>query len=137
MAQGVDRCEALVQEAQAKGLKVTRQEVLPFLLSHQGEFGAVLAFDLLEHLPREEQIPVVEAVREALRPGGVFLCTVPNANSALASRWRYNDWAPPALYRAQPRLSPPRGLSGPQVALGIRQPPLSAGSPRGPRSNGF
>ena len=92
MAQGVDRCEALVQEAQAKGLKVTRQEVLPFLLSHQGEFGAVLAFDLLEHLPREEQIPVVEAVREALRPGGVFLCTVPNANSALASRWRYNDW---------------------------------------------
>ena len=91
-AEGVDRCEALVREAQAKGLKVTGQEVLPFLLSHEGEFGAVLAFDLLEHLPREEQIPVVEAVKEALRPGGVFLCTVTNANSALASRWRYNDW---------------------------------------------
>jgi hypothetical protein len=34
----------------------------------------------------------MQAVQHALRPGGTLICTVPNANSSLASRYQHIDW---------------------------------------------
>ena len=41
----------------------------------QGEFDIVGAFDVLEHIENDEL--VMQGVRNALRPGGLFLVTVP------------------------------------------------------------
>ena len=47
---------------------------------------------MLEHVPVAAQIELLRTIRGALRPGGRLILTVPNANSPLASRWRYIDF---------------------------------------------
>ena len=63
-----------------------------YLQEHRGQFGLILLLDVLEHVPMPAQIDLARAIREALRPGGRLIVTVPNANSPLAARWRYIDF---------------------------------------------
>lgn len=62
------------------------------LCSFKGSFAVVTALDLLEHLPPEIALKLMRKVHSILEPGGIFICTVPNANSSLGGRWRYNDF---------------------------------------------
>jgi SAM-dependent methyltransferase len=39
-------------------------------------FDAVLAFYSLTHVPRDEQLPLIERIRSWLRPGGLFLASM-------------------------------------------------------------
>jgi SAM-dependent methyltransferase len=55
-------------------------------------FDAILAKDLLEHLPREQVIAFVRGIHRALRPGGVFLARLPNMANPLAGYLRYDDF---------------------------------------------
>lgn len=76
-----------------KGLAVElAQDTVAFLHARPGQFQLLLCLDVLEHVPHATQLSFVAALAGALSPGGRLLCTVPNANSVLASRWRYNDW---------------------------------------------
>ncbi len=52
---------------------------------------AVLSMDVLEHLTRDELIPVIDEVRRVLAPGGRWIVNVPNAESPLFGRVRYGD----------------------------------------------
>jgi 2-polyprenyl-3-methyl-5-hydroxy-6-metoxy-1,4-benzoquinol methylase len=58
-----------------------------------GPFDLVLALELFEHLPEPE--PVLRRMREALRPGGRILLSVPNVGhysvvgDLAAGRWDY------------------------------------------------
>jgi SAM-dependent methyltransferase len=63
-----------------------------FLASCEPTYGLITMFDVLEHIPKEDQIRVISGARAALKVGGTFICTVPNANSIVAARWRYIDW---------------------------------------------
>jgi hypothetical protein len=49
----------------------------------------VLLLDVLEHFPNEQQIPLLAAIHRSLVPGGRLIVKTPNANSIVASRWRY------------------------------------------------
>lgn len=91
---GVDCDAGQVASCKAKGLdEVTLSEnTVGFLKSRAGFFQTLLALDLIEHIPHCEQLEFVRALAEALLPGGKLICTVPNANSALAGRYRYIDW---------------------------------------------
>ena len=42
-------------------------------------------------MPRGERVRFTSALRGALAPGGLLLCTTPNANAGLGMRWRYID----------------------------------------------
>ena len=42
------------------------------------QFDCIVAIDLLEHIPKAEVFDFLELVRQAMRPGGRFLCQVPN-----------------------------------------------------------
>ena len=55
-------------------------------------YDVVLLLDVLEHVPVDEQIGLMRALRGALQPAGRVIITVPNATSPLASRWRYGDF---------------------------------------------
>jgi SAM-dependent methyltransferase len=64
--------------------KVAGSAVIP-----KSEFDFVVAFDVLEHLPRiDEDIRLIRAV---LKPGGLFFVSVPNIESLVAKimgkRW--------------------------------------------------
>ena len=91
--QGVDRDRSQVDACLAKGLKVQRSEdLLGWLDAREGQFAQIMMLDVLEHIPVEQQIAVARGIHKALKPGGRALIRVPNANSILASRWKYIDY---------------------------------------------
>jgi len=69
-----------------------------YLNDHVSAYDIITAFDVLEHIPSSQQISFVKAINNALKPGGVFILTVPNANSVLASRNRYIDYTHHVLF---------------------------------------
>jgi 2-polyprenyl-3-methyl-5-hydroxy-6-metoxy-1,4-benzoquinol methylase len=62
-----------------------------YVASHQSMFDCVMMFDVLEHIPNEERLRFLRRVWIMLKPGGKLICQVPNANSLVASRYRYID----------------------------------------------
>lgn len=90
---GIDADKNQVALAEAAGLSVKHvEDSVAFLQKQAGVMDLVLCLDVLEHIPKTGQLAFALAIREAIRPGGRAIFSVPNANSALASRWRYNDW---------------------------------------------
>jgi len=63
-----------------------------WLHAHPSCYDCVLLLDVLEHVPMAAQIDLLHAILVALKPGGRIVLTTPNANSILASRWRYIDY---------------------------------------------
>ena len=62
-------------------------------LKHTTEsHDVILALDVIEHITQDDQIDYIKLFYKSLRPEGSFICTVPNANSAVAVRQRYADW---------------------------------------------
>jgi SAM-dependent methyltransferase len=74
---GVDVDEAALAKAEALGIDVIVADVEEPLPLESESFDAVVAGELLEHV-RVPQALVAEA-RRVLRPGGVFVGSVPNA----------------------------------------------------------
>lgn len=92
-AQGIDIDRGQYELALANGLEVTHTaDPLIFLENHQEEYDLLLCMDVIEHIDVSAQLQFCQAMRSAIKPQGRLLCTVPNANSSFASRWRYNDW---------------------------------------------
>ncbi|MDB6167534.1 MAG: methyltransferase family protein [Verrucomicrobia bacterium] len=90
---GIDTDAAQVTFAKGRGLDVQRvEDSAEFLRPHSVEYDLVLMMDVLEHLPREDDRRLLQAIRDALTPGGRLLCTTPNANSPLSNHWRYLDY---------------------------------------------
>lgn len=90
---GIDRDTSQVQACHKRGLKVEQTaDIIGFLSKQQDKFNVITLFDVLEHLPIDQQLPVLHAIQKSLSDDGVFLIRTPNANSPLASRWRYNDF---------------------------------------------
>lgn len=90
---GVDISKQQVSAAVEKGLDVELlRDTGKWLSENANTFERILALDVIEHIPVNEQIQVAKGISSSLKAGGKFICTVPNANSVLASRWRYIDW---------------------------------------------
>jgi len=61
------------------GVEVTCQDGAAFLARHAGGLAGVFCIDVLEHLPDDDDcLALVESVLASLRPGGFFVCRVPN-----------------------------------------------------------
>jgi len=77
--QGIDLDAKELEVARSLGVKNVRQaEILSALCDYHGEFDFISALDVLEHVPKDRVLEFLSAVRGALRPGGTFLCQVPN-----------------------------------------------------------
>jgi SAM-dependent methyltransferase len=63
-----------------------------FLTRRPGAFDAILMKAVLEHVPKADTLPLLDAVASALRPGGVALVDVPNMDWLFAGHERYMDF---------------------------------------------
>jgi SAM-dependent methyltransferase len=88
---GIDVSPDQVAVARTRGLPVQQADVFEFLQDRRGDYDAILALDLIEHLDRDELLRFLDLVVRALRPRGRLIVKTPNANSIIASRMRFKD----------------------------------------------
>jgi 2-polyprenyl-3-methyl-5-hydroxy-6-metoxy-1,4-benzoquinol methylase len=76
---GIDLNPQQLQVARRLGVRnVQCSEGKEFLRTSVGQFDFVSAIDVLEHVPKDQVLDFLDLVYAALRPGGRFLCQVPN-----------------------------------------------------------
>lgn len=83
------------QVARAHRLGVTdvQQGTIDAFLAAAGDASVdvILLIDVLEHLTREELFQTLDGVFRVLRPGGLCIAHVPNAEGIFGARIRYGD----------------------------------------------
>ena len=91
---GVDLSPEDVANAQriVPGVEVVHQEAREYLVQRADRFDAILMKAVLEHIPKEEVLPLLQAMKTSLRAGGMVLIDVPNMDWLFASHERYMDF---------------------------------------------
>jgi len=92
--EGVDRSPEQVEAAHSLGLDFVKQADIQDHLSHRKpeSCDVVLAFDVLEHLGKEEALQFADQVFRALTPGGLFILHLPNGEGFLSGSIAYGDF---------------------------------------------
>ncbi len=93
-AEGVDVDANQIKVAKERGLPcqlVAPSADDPFYEAHVGAFDTIMMYDLLEHVPKDAQMPFLRGVRRCLRPNGQLILRVPNALGPAANYQRYID----------------------------------------------
>jgi SAM-dependent methyltransferase len=76
---GIDTNEEAVARCTGRGLKAIVADAISHLRDKPTESVlAITAFHLIEHLPADKQLEVVEAALRALKPGGLLIVETPN-----------------------------------------------------------
>lgn len=84
-AQGVDESPDAVQLCQEKGLQVVRTDIFAFLEASTDESaGGIFAAQVIEHLPVERQLRLVDLCFQKLRPGGPLILETINPECLFA-----------------------------------------------------
>lgn len=90
---GVDISPEQVEEARRFGLhNVHCEDLRAFLAKHPDEFDCITALDVVEHFPKEEVLPLLDAVLQGLKAGGTFIMQSPNGASPFFGTIRYADF---------------------------------------------
>ncbi len=91
---GVDVSPEQVKAAAKLGVDGVHQgDLLETLKSHvDGSLDMVIAFDVIEHLTKNELLDLTDEVQRVLKRGGSWLVHVPNAASPFFGRIRYGDY---------------------------------------------
>jgi 2-polyprenyl-3-methyl-5-hydroxy-6-metoxy-1,4-benzoquinol methylase len=92
-AEGIDVSTEQVDTARRAGVTAVQQaDLRSHLGGHARCYDALILRDVVEHFTREQIIEILELCRAALRPGGVVIMQVPNAESPFFGRIRYGDF---------------------------------------------
>lgn len=73
---GVEPGKEYAEKARSRGIEVIEESLTDDLVKHLGKFDAVLLIHVLEHVPYPEDM--LGMISDLLKPGGLFLCEVPN-----------------------------------------------------------
>lgn len=109
---GVDFSEAVIAAGRARHPEASfvRADLTEFCAAHPGEFDSAFALDLSEHVPDDDWLRILRAVRVALVPDGRLFLHTPNAGFLLE---RLKHWG---ILRQFPEHVAVRDLAG-NVAL--------------------
>ncbi len=92
-ATGVDRSPAQVEAARRLGIQGVRAgDILPTLYAiAPASLDAVVSYDVIEHLTKDELIDVTDEVVRVLKPGGRWIIHAPNGQSPFCGVMAYGD----------------------------------------------
>ncbi len=83
-AKGVDMNRLLVEQNLARGLDVTESDGIEYLRTlNDSSIGGVTAFHLIEHLPFQILIQLLDETVRVLRSGGIAIFETPNPENVL------------------------------------------------------
>lgn len=100
-AEGVDISQSTVKACIARGYKCTLVDnTVDFLKKHPNKFAMISMFHVIEHISKDDIIPLMTACREALTDDGVLLLETPNMASYDAVYARYADFTHVTGYAA-------------------------------------
>ena len=89
-ARGVDVNRVLVGECQRQGLEVIESDVIVYLRTlPDTSVGAVTGFHIIEHLPLEVLIKLLDETVRVLKPGGVAIFETPNPENVLVGSYTF------------------------------------------------
>lgn len=90
---GVDVSAEQVDWARKLGIpNIVQDDCGRFLEGCRQEFDCLTALDLLEHLTKEETLSLLHAAHSALKPGGLLIVKVPNADGPFGGKILYSDF---------------------------------------------
>jgi 2-polyprenyl-3-methyl-5-hydroxy-6-metoxy-1,4-benzoquinol methylase len=100
---GVDLSPLDVQVAKTivPGAELLCGDAQDYLTQRPDQFDVVIIKAVMEHLPKQETLPMLEAIRQGLKPGGIVLVDVPNMDWLFASHERYMDFTHETGFTAQ------------------------------------
>lgn len=83
-ASGVDRNDRMVECCRSAGFQVAQGDALPNLRTlPDASLGAITSFHMVEHLPFEETLELVDECLRVLRSGGLLILETPNPRNIL------------------------------------------------------
>src|ERR1051325_358234 len=89
---GVDSSPEQVALAKQVGATVELDDVNRWLARQpHNHFAALVAIDLVEHLPKDDFMDLLQHSRAALAPGGSLILRLPNGDSPFVGRNLFND----------------------------------------------
>jgi O-antigen chain-terminating methyltransferase len=93
-AQGVDRNRVFIDQCRRLGLDVTEEDALSYLKSLPGEsLSVITSFHLVEHLPFETLINLLDESVRVLKSGGLLILETPDPQNFIVGS--YNFYADP------------------------------------------
>jgi SAM-dependent methyltransferase len=120
---GADLSPECVELARRVCPEVEQADATEYLVRHRAEFDLVCMTDVIEHHAKDRLLPLLEAARDALRPGGRIIIQTPNAASPFFGRIRYGDVTHESALT-------PRSLTQLLRAAGFDEPELRECGPR-------
>ena len=89
---GVDSSAEQVALAKQVGARVEQDDVNRWLSRQpQNHFAALVAIDLVEHLPKDDFMAFLKGAKAALAVGGSLILRLPNGDSPFVGRNLFND----------------------------------------------
>lgn len=96
---GIDTSEEQISAGIDLGVQnLIHGSIFSFLKECSGDLDFAVVRDVLEHFPKDEAYELCQIIAKALKPGGMFLAQVPNAESPFSGRIRYGDLTHEAAY---------------------------------------
>lgn len=100
-ARGVDCNGAMLAQARERGLEVIEDDLIAFLRTADADsYGAVTAFQVVEHLDQDTLLELFRQAARVLRPGGILLLETPNPENLQVAA--YSFWLDPTHVRPLP-----------------------------------
>ncbi|MDW6002194.1 class I SAM-dependent methyltransferase [Vibrio mangrovi] len=89
---GIDIDSSQIEHCKKYGLNVEHISSSDFFYESKESFDSIFLFDVLEHMPKPEQLSLLRDIFNALSDDGIFALSVPNALTPLASYFENIDW---------------------------------------------
>lgn len=99
---GIDASKEQVARVGKLGIQgVTQGDARVFLQGALEKYDCIFARDFIEHFTKDEIMEIFALVLRALKPGGVFVMQVPNAENPLWGRLCYGDFTHETVFTQQ------------------------------------